>query len=190
MEEGRFEELSKSLATSVSRRQAVKIVGVAALGGMTSLVGARGAWARQCRQAGQNCRSNAECCTRFCDTTFHCACPPGSVLCQEECVPACNPPQVLDPTTCTCGCPPTVVCSPPKIVNPQTCSCVCPPGTSACGQSNCCGPNQVCQNGTCVNAVPCGSQLCPANQICCPSFFSGTQCCAPGQGCDPFVGCV
>ncbi len=187
MDEGRFEQLSKSLATSVSRRQAVKIAGVAALGGMISLVGARGAWARQCRQAGQNCRSNAECCTRFCDTTFHCACPSGSVLCNEECVPADNPPKLLNPQTCACECDASITCPPPRILNPQTCQCQCPAGTTACGQTACCGPNQICQKGTCVNAIVCGGQLCdPAR--CCTTIF-GQQCCSPNQVCTAF-GCA
>jgi CXCXC repeat len=188
LDEQWFDQLSKSMAGTVSRRQAVKVLGATALGGLFAGVGARGAQARLCRDAGQNCRSNAECCTRFCDTTFHCACASGTVLCQGDCVPVCTPPKVLNPTTCACECDPAIVCPPPKILNPQTCSCQCPPGTITCGQTQCCPPGTVCQSGTCVTGVQCGNQFCPVTQICCTTFF-GTQCCAPGQACSFFSGC-
>jgi hypothetical protein len=41
----RFDDLSKKLATSVSRRQAVRILGAFAVGGLGALFGARGAFA-------------------------------------------------------------------------------------------------------------------------------------------------
>src|SRR5919109_4936913 len=91
MDEQRFDDLSRKLATSVSRRQAVKILGATALGGLGALIGARGAYAHQCRSIGDTCRSNAECCERVC-IDFHCACPGGTELCPStnECLPACS----------------------------------------------------------------------------------------------------
>lgn len=196
MDEQRFEELSKKLATSVSRRQAVRILGATALGGVASLAGARGAWARQCRGAGDNCRSNAECCTRFCDPTFHCACPQGFVVCQDECIPACPPGQLPNPTTCQCECSPAVVCSPPRVPNASTCQCECPAGSTACGQTACCAPDQICQNGTCSfcppGETPCGSACCGSGYVCdagsgtctCIGTPCGDVCCPFGLVCD------
>src|SRR5688500_9243708 len=102
-----FDELSKSLATSVSRRHAIRIIGTTAATGVAALFGARSGFANHnhpCRDAGSTCRSNAECCTGVC-RDFHCACAPGTVLCQGECVPACVPPRVFAMQTCTCECP-------------------------------------------------------------------------------------
>jgi hypothetical protein len=190
MDEERFDDLSKKLATSVSRRQAVKILGATAVGGLGALFGARGAFAHhnaQCRDLGANCRSNAECCTGVC-MDFHCACPSGAVICADECV-ACPPSQILNPQTCQCECNPAIVCGPFQTVNPQTCECDCVPGTLECGQNACCTPNQVCRNGTCVNTVICGPTLCPVDQVCCPGF-TGLQCCGLNQQCVPGFGCV
>jgi hypothetical protein len=192
MDEQRFEELSKKLATTVSRRQAVRILGATAVGGLGALFGARGAFAHhnaRCRDFGDNCRSNAECCTGVC-MDFHCACPSGAVICGDECVAECPPPQILNPQTCQCECNPAIVCGPFQMVDPQTCECVCVPGTLTCGQNACCTPGQVCRNGTCVNTVPCGPTQCPVDQLCCASAFGFLQCCGPGQACNPIVGCV
>src|SRR5688572_21665975 len=105
MDDRRFDELSRTLATTtVSRRQAVRLVGAAAIGGVTALFGARGAAAHhnaRCRDIGDNCRSNAECCDGVC-TDFHCVCPSGTQLCPStnECLPACPFPRVFNPGTC------------------------------------------------------------------------------------------
>ena len=165
MDEQRFDDLSKKLATSVSRRQAVKILGATAAGGLGALFGARGAFAHhhaQCRDTGANCRSNAECCSGVC-VNFHCACPPGQVLCpgSGECVQACFPP---------------------KVFNPATCDCECPTGTSTCGEFTCCPPAEACCSGQ-------GFEFCcPPDTTCCigPGFV---DCCPPGFQCDQQFGC-
>jgi hypothetical protein len=163
MDDQRFDELSRKLATSVSRRQAVRIFGATAAGGLAALFGARGAGANhgaQCRHIGDNCRSNAECCERLC-VDFHCACPGGTVVCPEtnECVPACQ-----------FG----------KIFNPTTCQCECPPGQSECGEICCPDTAQ------CCNAQGFGF-CCGPDDTCCDAFF---QCCPPGLQCDPMFGCI
>lgn len=189
MDDQQFDQLSKSLATSVSRRQAMKILGATAAGGMAALFGARGASAHHnanCRDFDDNCRSNAECCTGAC-INFHCGCAEGTVICQDRCVPVCTPPRILDPDSCTCECDPAIICPPPRLLDPQTCQCACPAGTTPCGQT-CCPPGTFCQNGVCVQGVPCGNELCnPATEFCCP--FPIPNCCGRNQQCSIFFGC-
>ena len=162
MDEQRFDELSKKLATSVSRRQAVKILGATAAGGLGALFGARGAFAHHnanCRSVGDNCRANAECCAGAC-VDFHCVCPGGSVLCPatNECLP---------------------VCQGETFFNPDTCECECAPGTSKCGEFTCCPDGTLC----CSDEV--FGQCCPPDFTCC-----GFECCPPGFQCDPGGFCV
>ena len=57
MSDNRFDELSKALARTTTRRQAVKVFGVTAFAGALSLVGARGAEAQgRCKKNGSPCR--------------------------------------------------------------------------------------------------------------------------------------
>jgi hypothetical protein len=163
MDEQRFDELSKKLATSVSRRQALRIMGTTAVGGLGALFGARGAFAHhnaQCRDVGDNCRSNAECCDRVC-LDFHCVCPGGTVLCPgtNECLPE---------------------CSGPRVFNPDTCQCECPEGTSACGEFSCCAPDSPC----------CGSTFCCPPQTTCCVGSGFLTCCPPGYTCNQQQGCL
>jgi hypothetical protein len=163
MDDQQFDQLSKSLATSVSRRQAMKVLGATAIGGVAALFGARGASAHhnaRCKDIGDNCRSNAECCERVC-VDFHCVCPGGTVLCPgtNECLPACPGG---------------------RIFNPDTCECECPPGTSPCGEFTCCTTNT-----SCCNAQGFGF-CCPQGTTCCEVSF---QCCPPGTQCTQ-QGCV
>ena len=79
MDDVRFGELSKAVYAATSRRQAFKLVGTAAAGGMLSLVGARRADAApgRCKKGGFKCRQSSECCSGFCDpASARCACPP------------------------------------------------------------------------------------------------------------------
>jgi hypothetical protein len=136
----RFEELSKELSTTHTRRRAVKLFGATAAGGFMTLIGAGKASAdARCYQGGHGCRENSECCSNFCDPfSATCACSPG-----------------------TFECPPTGICVGPcgtgQSFNPATCACECPTGTQACGQS-CCAeePTQTCVSGNCcTNPITC-----------------------------------
>jgi hypothetical protein len=177
MDDQRFDELSKKLATSVSRRQAIRIMGTTAVGGLGALFGARGAFAHHnanCRNPGDNCRSNAECCSGIC-TEFHCACPSGTVVCQDACVPACSPPFTLNLETCQCECAgDTTECG-------LTC---CFQGHSCCG-TYCCPPNTTCSNcfsqACCIGSgTRCSGQSCTSNSQCCSgqcnTFFGSGFC--------------
>ena len=172
-----FDALAKAIAESGSRRDMLKRLGATtlaiALGSMgvscepdqttgprpaLPLFDSRG----RCKKINQKCREDSECCSAFCDPfTGICTCPSGTVVCPAsgQCIPACQPPFVLNGDTCQCECP----------TNSFTCGGVtcCVTGTTCCGSScvnlssdnqNCgvCGntctaPNatSTCVNGTC-----------------------------------------
>jgi hypothetical protein len=181
MSDDRFDELSKALATSVSRGRALKAFALAGAGGVLSLIGAGSASARQCRDVGSSCRSNAECCDRFCDTnTFKCACPSGTNLCPRSnaCLPACQPPFVF---------------------NAATCACECPAGTQACG-TTCCATNATCcaaasssiccpSGLTCCSGTSFATCCSPSAPRCCVAASGFPFCCPPNLNCGPFGCC-
>ena len=174
-----FDQLSKALATSTSRRRFFKVAAAAAAGAVLSAVRAPEAAAshnRRCREPGANCTSNAECCTHFCGSDFHCACAvpcagvtkgevatdccaPGDVCCPgggtvpAQCVAAsktlCPTGQSFSSTTCKCetvAAPCTRTCTPPEVLDTTTCTCVCP-----------------------TPLVTCGAVTCACGEICCPA---------------------
>ena len=72
MEPSRFDELTKALATSTSRRQALKTIAATTLGGILGLVGIGTAFAKHCRPLGKKCRQPEECCSNTCNGTCIC----------------------------------------------------------------------------------------------------------------------
>jgi hypothetical protein len=151
----RFDELSKTLAASTSRRRFLKVAAAAAAAGVLSVVGAPEAAAshrKSCRESGDNCRSDAECCTHFCGSG-HCACAvncPGATTgtgaITTEC---CAPGDVCCGGKCLKQS--QTLCSGGKVFNTATCQCEEPAGTT----------------------VPCGTTACRAGEICCRN----TVCC-------------
>ena len=77
-----FNELTKALATTASRRQTLTALG-ATVGGALSLFGVHSAEAIApggCRLVVQICRQERECCDFYCDRSLgRCACPRGTV---------------------------------------------------------------------------------------------------------------
>jgi TAT (twin-arginine translocation) pathway signal sequence len=144
----RFDELGKALAASTSRRKFLKVAAAAAAGAVLSVVGAPEAAARQCRDIGKNCRSNAECCTRFCGPNFTCGCPTGTELCGGQCIPNCTGGRVCNPLTGQCACPAL-----------QT-GCNTAAGNICCPTGKCCGTGgtRVC----CTNLQNCVMGVCRA----------------------------
>src|SRR5258706_373038 len=63
MDSTRFDEFTKALAKRTSRRQALKTLAATTVGGIFGLSRVGHADARLCRDLGQNCSSNAECCS-------------------------------------------------------------------------------------------------------------------------------
>jgi len=66
-----FDELSKSLAEGVSRRQALRKFGVGLAGALLAAIGlsasTRSDGARRCKNSGQHCVRDYECCFGFCN---------------------------------------------------------------------------------------------------------------------------
>ena len=64
MESNKFDELTKTLATSTSRRQALKTLAATALGGLlgASSIGTAFAASPTCVSGGHRCTSTSQCC--------------------------------------------------------------------------------------------------------------------------------
>lgn len=68
MDPRNFDELTKTLATNTSRRQALKTIVASLAGGALGLSGIDAALAKlRCRSYGQSCSSNSDCCSNFCN---------------------------------------------------------------------------------------------------------------------------
>ena len=137
----KFDDLTKALATSTSRRQALKTIAATTVGSFLGLSGIGTVFAKPCTPNGKHCSSKTVCCSGFCDsTTKRCAtCPSGcQTLANGTCAQICTGV----PDSCTCGgsggsvcagdssSPTGGVCSPNGAVNTGTCTsdANCPPG--------------------------------------------------------------
>ncbi len=193
----RFDELTKALARSTSRRQALRAI-AAAVGGLLGLGGVGTALAN-CKPNGIGCNISSQCCSGGCchgtctdlGTTTNCG------ACGHQCAAG----QGCCGGTCT------------DLNTTQNCG--------ACGHT--CSAGQTCQNGQCVSPTtttgtttttstttstttttttpppcmnfggPCGvnTDLCCSglfcnNGFCCPSGMEGCPpggCCSPGSIC-------
>jgi hypothetical protein len=118
------------------------------------------------------------------------ACEPGTVCCNEQCVPekwccaGVNTDILTDSENCG-GC--TERGEGEKCASDESCyqgKCVrCPPGQAPCGSQHCCEPGETCCNGACCPNDCCGTTCCQPGEGCC-----GEQCvppCAPGERRDP-----
>jgi hypothetical protein len=184
MKDYRFDELSKELAAApLSRRRALKLLLAGAGAGLLSAVAAPDAYAaRKCREIGQTCQSDAQCCTRFCDnSSFRCACP-GTVCDSGQCL-VCEAPKVVDnPTSCQCVCPTEAAEACTQAggqLNQNTCECACPAGKVLSGEQCVCLQVVTCPSGQTFNPatcececatplVTCGTATCACGEICCP----------------------
>ena len=118
MEDDRFDNLSKKLASTRSRRDVLRMLGGTAAAGIAAAVAAPVASARRgpkCKPIGHHCGTDKQCCTGFCNRNTH-LCSPRSVgdcqicsssLCQQnsDCTSAggascnfcCNDPELCNP---------------------------------------------------------------------------------------------
>jgi hypothetical protein len=170
MKDYRFDELTKELAAKpVSRRRALRLLLAGTAAGLLSTVTAPGAYAaRPCREIGQTCQSDAQCCTRFCDNmSFRCACPP------------CPPGFKRGPNGCECVCQEGTRCP-----NTNTC---CPAGTQCTDAGTCCPSDRLCSGECCPPGFTCRSRACvgPPASATCGSPCTGDSACAQS----PVTGC-
>ena len=174
-----FDQLTRTLSTTTSRRQALKIFGLATVGGVASLVGAGTAGAAgRCFQGGHGCREHSECCSNFCDPlTAECGCQPGTFMCASTgiCVGPCPTGQVFNATTCECECPPnTIPVNGTCCANPLQCG-----SSSDCCSGFRCDP----KTGTCI---PCTNPLqCKNSGECCSGFVCADNPTGSGGRCVP-----
>ena len=95
-----LDDLARDLATSTSRRQALRVLAAAA-GGLLSLGGAVPAVAeRRCRRVGEKCKQSTDCCVGTCCGGVCCA--DGQICQQGRCVDP--PPPLGGPNREICVC--------------------------------------------------------------------------------------
>ncbi len=120
MDDHRFDDFAKALATGSSRRRVLKGLAGSAAAGLLSLVGVAGTDAkpkagRGCKRAGKKCRADAQCCSGTCDPMT------------GTCVAAAGPADCAD-----------VICTAEKFPDPNRgCECVCLPAFVPCGTACC-----------------------------------------------------
>src|SRR3954447_14903133 len=113
MDDRRFDDLTKSIAESGSRRDILKRIGkgvglgLGIFGPLGAVLWSRGSDAALCREAGRTCRENADCCSALCgpkDATGRreCTCPPRTTPCGGNC---CTAGQVCVQGTCQANTP-------------------------------------------------------------------------------------
>jgi hypothetical protein len=178
-----LDDLARALAGSVSRREALRRVGGAFVGGLLPFMLPREAVA----EGGVRCRGGAEKCSGRC-------CGAGETCCKprhgpKQCV------AVTESQDGTCGC--GVICPSPEDAccngrcqnisfdrqNCGRCGNACRAGEECCGARGCVrlGTNTDCQfcgdrcfdGDTCMGALGC----------CSPARVCGNLCCSPSQSC-------
>ena len=115
MDPRRFDDLSRLLASGVSRRRVLKSFAMMALGGLFAGSGEVVA-ASPARGLDERCGTDRQCASGFCDTTQRpgrCACPPGTTECGRHA----GPPK---------GCFPNDYCPEGQFLHPYVCECFTP----------------------------------------------------------------
>ncbi len=180
MDQQRFDDLTRALATGTSRRRMLRGLTGGVLGGVLGLAGLQEASAA-CRVIDQKCDANNPCCKGAKCANRHCVCKTAAGY--EACLGPGSRCINTNTDEAHCGacftpCPPTATC--------VDGACVCPNGTTPC-------------NGQCVNTLTdennCGScgYICPDRGVCAeggcfcptPSYYCQNVdvCCGPGQAC-------
>src|SRR5689334_3501032 len=86
MDSSRFDDLTKALATSTSRRQALKTITATTIGGILSLTGIGTVFAKpKCHHAGQGCDTTSKCCPGLVCTNGKCTTCPAFPACNDTC---------------------------------------------------------------------------------------------------------
>jgi hypothetical protein len=177
MESSQFDKLTKALATSTSRRQALKAIAATTIGGILGLSGVGNVFAKSCTPNGRHCNRKTVCCSGYCSpTTDKCTCPPA---------PACSS---------LCPCPSGQTCQ------NGTCGPTCPMGCTQLSNGT-----MACRCTTAADCT-CGVQFCGSDVslglagVCTASFSSTNACsgdsdcatgyyCNGGGFCTPACGC-
>src|SRR5437868_4064464 len=104
-----FDELTKALASSPSRRHVLRTIVTASIGGLIGLTSIGTVFGRRrpkCHRNGLGCDQDSQCCSGYCENQEKCACPPFPA-CNDSC--PCSSGQcqsgtcVGAPVDCTCS---------------------------------------------------------------------------------------
>jgi hypothetical protein len=145
-----IDDISRVIASPVSRREAFRLVSGAVGGAVLASLGL----ARAARALGAQATTNSP----------NSPCPNHGVLCGGKCYPkdyrccgtlVCNGDQICCSNTHCCD-------------DAQTC-CGTTPGSTCCNNT-CCPPHQACCNGKCCTspgAICCGGTCCSEGNLCC-----------------------
>jgi hypothetical protein len=193
MDGRRFDILTKTLATGVSRRAALRTLVGGVPCGVLAVLGVREGSAQTCREAGRPCSKNANCCSGVCDTTNpdpfkrnRCVCPPGTASCRGLCVNLQNDEANCGTCGKACGSGSTCLsgggCPAPRVCGSVCCSDAC--DIDASPQPVCCVDEQVAGDEGAGTAF-----CCPGTQIRCGDSPS-TGCVASDQSCVSNADCA
>ncbi len=183
MDDRRFDDLTKQVASSSSRRYFLRSLAVAAAGVGFSLKGPQALAAQpvpKCQPLGHKCSANVQCCSRYCDKNGkQCVCPPDiEIACNNRCVALCH--EVGNPCQASLCDPATGRCvkvnndgAPCEDGDPCTLGDTCQGGTCQPGRVKTCDNECLeCRrsDGTCVpvaNGTPCDDgNPCTQNDTC------------------------
>jgi len=181
-----FDELAKTLAGGISRRETLRRLGGGLVGAMLASLGWDGkAWSAPA--------ANSQC-EKFCRDT--CGISPGGGNAFGKCVSSCENCLNANGTVCTCPppgqtnvncCASGTACVGEACVNPSTCgteSFNCGEDAKACEGDNCYCFSSVFGFGICGGNETCGTfPACPNGQSDCPpgTFCSVNTCCGQQQ---------
>jgi hypothetical protein len=180
MDDSQFDELTKTLATSTSRRQALKTLGATVVGAVLGLSGIGTALAK-CGKTGAKCSKNKPCCKGLKCCKGKCC---GEMCCAGKC---CGANKTCVSKKCVCL-PPFETCN-GRCVDTMTdrhncgrCGIDCPSGSVCCG-GICCLSGEACCNGRCTDTMMdlghCGSCVNSCITKCnCGSDNCGIRCCS------------
>ena len=173
MDGNRFDELSRRLATGVSRRAALKGAAAGLLGAL-GLRTAAGAQVSQAQCGNRTCKNDPAVCNDGC---VCCVYPNGNSRCRP-------------PGTCSPG---TAVCPPGEVAD-SILGCVVAGPCAGLDDGASCGTGLVCSRGTCVgngvcgtgseNTTGCGGPECNLGLSGCLTTNEGGLVCASGISCE------
>ena len=172
MQPSNFDELTKALASSTSRRQALRTILGASIGGLLGLGGISTAFGRHHRRTtdcnrpgGQKGNSN---CAKWCHAVFG-PNTPAAGQCTSDAAHGrglCRQCGNVDPSSICCNRNGSGYCD----------------GTVA--GATCCPTGQHCQNGDCVPNCTGAGETCSVDTDCCSGSCCGGTCCDSGNCCN------
>lgn len=166
MEPYLFDDFTKSLAASTSRRQVMKTIAAATLGGILGLSGIGEAFARSCKHLGNRCKKTSDCCgVMTCGSHHTCTCP--SIGGIQQC------------DNVNCFCQSGQICDSNHFCCPDSQYCTLSGQCCVAGKSCCDGNNCVDLSSDDNNCGRCGNK-CSGSEIC---IGGSCQCVPPYTTC-------